>query len=81
MPRALSRDEQLVLTYVRHAGGSLPVPDIVRALGLPSERVQAACEYLISRGLLHSTVYAVAASTAHRPHAAVLQPSSVLAQH
>ena len=61
MPRALSRDEQAILTLVRRTGGSIPVPDLAAKLGLTIEAAQAACDYLISRSLLQATVYAVAA--------------------
>jgi len=59
MPRALTREEQVVLTYVRKQGGSLPIPDLAQALSLSAEKVQACCEYLVGRGLLHTTIYAV----------------------
>ena len=62
MPRALSRDEQAVLTFVRRTGGSIPVPEVAARVGLSVESVQAACDYLISRGLLQASVYAVAAA-------------------
>ena len=71
MARALSRDEQAVLMRLRRTGESVPIPELAAELGLAPAAVQTACEYLISRGLLQATVYAVAAPTApKRPTAA-----------
>ncbi len=61
MPRALSRDEQMVLQYVRRTGGQLPVPEIAEAVSLSVDSVQTACEYLVERGLVHAALYAVSA--------------------
>jgi hypothetical protein len=60
MPRALSRDEQAVLNYVRRTGGSVPIPDVARELGLETAAAQTAAEYLVERALLRASVYAVA---------------------
>ena len=69
--RALSRDEQSVLMLLRRTGESVPIPDLAVRLGLAPAAVQTACEYLISRGLLQATVYAVAApATPKRPSSA-----------
>ena len=68
MPRALSRDEQAILALVRRTGTSFPVPELADRLAIPPEAAQAACEYLVSRGLVRATVYAVAApAVAARP--------------
>lgn len=67
MPRAPSRDEQAILTLVRRRGGSLPIPVLAAELGLDPTAAQAACEYLVSRGLLQATVYAVAAPLGTKP--------------
>ena len=66
MPRALSRDEQTVLQYIRRTGGQLPVPEIAQAVSLPVESVQAVCEYLVERGFLQAAVYAVSLPAGHR---------------
>ena len=59
MPRALSRDEQAILALVRRTGTSLPIPALAAQLGLDPAAAQAACDYLVGRGLLQATVYAV----------------------
>lgn len=64
MARALSRDEQTILAYVRKRGTALPIPDLAGELGLAAETVQSICEYLISRKLMHATVYAVSSAKA-----------------
>ena len=63
MPRALSRDEQAILTLARRTGASLPVPELAAQLGLDMAAAQPACAYLVSRGLLQATVYAVGVPT------------------
>jgi hypothetical protein len=60
MPRSLSKAEQSVLSFMRRATESQPIPDIARRLDLPIEVVQTSCEYLVSRGLLQVSIYAVA---------------------
>ncbi len=70
MPRALSRDEQAILALVRRTGASLPIPELAARLDLDPATAQAACEYLVSRGLLQATVYAVGVPTATKPVAA-----------
>lgn len=67
MPRAPSRDQQAILALVRRRGGSLPIPELAAELGLDPAAAQAACEYLVSRGLLQATVYAVAAPLGTKP--------------
>ena len=67
MPRALSRDEQAILALVRRTGTSLPVPALATQLGLDPAAAQTACEYLISRGLLQATVYAVGVPAGTKP--------------
>jgi DNA-binding transcriptional MocR family regulator len=79
MPRALSREEQRVLAYVRRQGGSLPIPQLADELLLSLETVQAACTYLVSRGLLQATVYAVAAPAQRRVPLASAAGSGVTA--
>jgi DNA-binding transcriptional MocR family regulator len=59
MPRALTRDEQAILARVRRTASSLPIPELAQDLGLTLEGAQSACDYLVSRGLLQATVYAV----------------------
>jgi len=61
MPRALSRDEQAILILVRRGEAAIPVPELAvrRTLAVPV--AQAACDYLVGRGLLHVSVYAVEA--------------------
>src|SRR3712207_3946276 len=49
MPRALNRDERAILTLVRRAGTSFPIPELADRLGIAPEAVQAACEYLVGR--------------------------------
>jgi len=61
MPRALSRDEQAILALVRRREAAIPVPELADQLHLAVPVAQAACDYLVSRGLLHAAVYAVAA--------------------
>ena len=63
MPRALSRDEQAVLAFVRRRGGAIPIPELAAELGLAVDGTQTACDYLVQRGLLRAAVYAVEAST------------------
>ena len=74
MPRALSRDEQAILTLVRRTSASLPVPELATQLGLDPVTAQTACAYLIERGLLQATVYAVSvpAGTRAVPPAAAI---------
>ena len=67
MPRTLSRDEQAIVALVRRAGTSFPVPELADRLGIAPEAAQAACEYLVSRGLLRATVYAVGAPVVPKP--------------
>ncbi len=75
MPRALSRDEQLILTAVRRRSSeSLPIPELARAVSLSVEAVQSACDYMIGRGLLHAAVYAVSVPPSRRPGTAALPP-------
>ena len=71
MPRALSRDEQAILTLVRRADAALPIPQLATQLGLDPAVAQAACAYLVARGLLQATVYAVAAPATTKQPAAV----------
>jgi hypothetical protein len=61
MPRALTRDEQTVLQYIRRTDSELPlpVPEIAQAVSLPVEAVQQTCEYLVERGFLKAAIYAV----------------------
>lgn len=59
MPRALTRDEQAILARVRRAVASRPIPELATELGISAEQAQAACDYLVGRGLLRATVYAV----------------------
>ena len=66
MPRALRGDEQAILALVRRTGTSVLVPELADRLGIAPEAAQAACEYLVSRGLLQATVYAVAVRAAGR---------------
>ena len=75
MPRALTRDEQAIMAAVRHVHGSPPIPDLAAQLGPRPEVVQAACEYLVGRGLLQATVYAVdAPPTSKTPSRALPMP-------
>jgi len=71
MPRALSRDEQAILTLVRRTGASMPVPELAVQLGIVPETAQTACEYLVARGLLAASIYAVSA-----PSAAKVRPAA-----
>ncbi len=71
MPRALSRDEQAILTLVRRTDAALPIPQLTTQLGLDPTAAQAACEYLVARGLLQATIYAVAVPATTKPPAAV----------
>ena len=66
MPRALSRDEQAILALVRRTGASLPVPELATQLGLDPAAAQAACAYLVERGLLQATVAVTAAAASAR---------------
>lgn len=59
MPRALNRDEQAIMNFVRRSGGSTPVTELAKQLSIAPDTAQTACEYLIGRGLLSATVYAV----------------------
>ncbi len=81
MPRALSRDEQAILALVRRTGASLPVPELASQLDLDQTTAQTACEYLVSRGLLQATVYAVAAPVASKPPAAAVAARASVAVH
>ena len=67
VPRALSRDEQAILALVRRSGVSLPIPELAAQLGLDPAVAQAACEYLVGRGLLQATVYAVGVPAGTKP--------------
>ena len=69
MPRALSRDEQAVLALVRRADVAIPVPELAVRLNLAVPVAQAACDELVSRGLLRASVYAVEAplGAKHQP--------------
>ena len=69
MPRALSRDEQAILALVRRGDGAIPVPELAVRLNLAVPVAQAACDYLVSRGLLRVSVYAVEAplGAKHQP--------------
>ena len=60
MPRALTREEQAILLLVRQTGAALPIPELAQRLGLEAAVAQAACAYLVERGLLRASVYAVA---------------------
>ncbi|MGD9891373.1 MAG: hypothetical protein AB7R89_07790 [Dehalococcoidia bacterium] len=60
MPRALTRDEQAILARLRRSASSHPIPELAAELELSAEQAQAACEYLVERGLLRATIYAVA---------------------
>ena len=60
MPRALTREEQAILALVRQTGAALPVPELAQRLSLDTAVAQAACEYLVERGLVRASVYAVA---------------------
>jgi hypothetical protein len=60
MPRALTRDEQAILARLRRSAASRPIPELATELGIGVEQAQAACEYLVDRGLLRATIYAVA---------------------
>ncbi len=79
MPRALSRDEQAILALVRRTGASLPIPELAHQLGLDPTAAQTACEYLVSRGLLQATVYAVAAPATSKQSAAPVTARSSVA--
>jgi len=59
MPRALSRDEQAILALVRRSDGTIPLPELAVRLDLAVPVAQAACDYLVGRGLLRAAVYAV----------------------
>ena len=61
MPRALTRDEQAILALVRRSDGAIPVPELAVRLDLAVPVAQAACDYLVGRGLLRASVYAVEA--------------------
>ena len=67
MPRALSRDEQAILALMRRSEAAIPVPELAVRLNLAIPVAQAACDYLVSRGLLHAAVYAVAAPVGAKP--------------
>ena len=69
MPRALTRDEQAILTLVRRSDAAIPVPELAVRLNLAVPVAQAACEYLVSRGLLRVSIYAVEAplGAKHQP--------------
>lgn len=70
MPRALTRDEQAILAHVRRTGAARPIPELAAELGLSLAAAQAACEYLIDRGLLQATVYAVGVPATTKAHPA-----------
>ncbi|MHB8576554.1 MAG: hypothetical protein ACYDCQ_14625 [Dehalococcoidia bacterium] len=76
MPRALSRDEQLVHNYVRRHAASVPVPAVAEELGLSETTTADACAYLVERGLLRVSIYAVAppAAKGAAPEPAALAP-------
>ena len=71
MPRALNRDEQAVLALVRRSEAAIPVPELAVRLNLAVSVAQAACDYLVSRGLLRAAIYAVEAPVGakHQPTA------------
>ena len=71
MPRALTRDEQATLALVRRSEAAMPVPELAVRLNLAIPVAQAACEYLVSRGLLRASIYAVEAplNARHQPAA------------
>ena len=71
MPRALNRDEQAVLALVRRSEAAIPVPELAVRLNLTVSVAQAACDYLVSRGLLRAAIYAVEAPVGakHQPTA------------
>lgn len=77
MPRALSRDEQAILSFARRTGASVPVPQLAEQLGISADAAQQACEYLVSRSLLRASVYAVAVPQVVKPVAQVRQPETV----
>ena len=68
MPRALSRDEQALLALVRHSDAAIPVPELAVRLNLAVPVAQAACDYLVGRGLLRASVYAVEAPLGAKHH-------------
>ena len=68
MPRALIRDEQAILTLVRRSDAAIPVPELAVRLNLAIPVAQAACDYLVSRGLLRASVYAVEAPLGAKHH-------------
>ena len=70
MPRALSRDEQAILTLVRRSDAAMPVPELAVRLNLAIPAAQAACDYLVSRGLLRASVYAVETPLSAKHHPA-----------
>ena len=69
MPRALTREEQAILALVRRSEEVIPVPELAVRLNLAIPVAQAACDYLVSRGLLRATIYAVEAplGAKHQP--------------
>ena len=71
MPRALNRDEQAILALVRRTEVAIPVPELAVRLNLAIPVTQAACDYLMSRGLLRASIYAVEAplGAKHQPTA------------
>jgi DNA-binding IclR family transcriptional regulator len=71
MPRALSRDEQAILAFVRRTDVALPIPELAAQLGLEPAAAQTACAYLVERGLLQAAVYAVTAPANTKQPAAV----------
>jgi hypothetical protein len=60
MPRALTRDEQAILARLRRNPASRPIPELATELDISIEQAQAACDYLVGRGLIQATIYAVA---------------------
>jgi len=77
MPRALSRDEQAILSHVRRSGASIPVPELAAHLGIAPDAAQTACEYLVGRSLLRASIYAVTSATPAKQTAATapLEPA------
>jgi hypothetical protein len=73
MPRSLSKDEQSVLAFMRRVTDTQPIPEIARTLDLPIGVVQTSCEYLVSRGLLQVSIYAVALPARKEANGAMAQ--------
>ena len=68
MPRAPTRDEQ-----------AIPVPELAVRLNLAVPAAQAACDYLVSRGLLRAAVYAVEAPIGAKHQSAAIRPETDVA--